>query len=296
MLSFAMDQPVPTLRWYDIADPASPDLDQLAKQFNLHELDIEDTRHHPQRAKEEEHESYIFCILKRIHAKNDFRFRDFCVFLGRDFLITVHTDESDLIAHVAKKVAQENVTRLDRIFYFLSDAVVDEYLPVLDGISEKISDIESAVLEKPEPKVLRQIFDFKRQLIYFRRATSEMRELVNAVLRREKGIVNDDLDHYFRDVYDHLVRTLDLIETNRDLVTGSLDIYLSAVANRTNEVMKVLTVWGTVALPMVIITGFFGMNLHLPWTQDSHGAWYATGLMIASTVVILIYFRRKGWF
>ncbi|MFL6300458.1 MAG: magnesium/cobalt transporter CorA [Terriglobales bacterium] len=291
-----MHQPAPTLAWYDVADPASPDLDQLARQFNLHELDIEDCRHAPQRAKEEEHDTYVFSILKRIHTKPAFKFRDFCMFLGRDFLITVHTGESDLIAHVAKKVAEEKVTRLDRIFYFLTDAIVDEYLPVLDAISEKISDIESAVLERPEPKVLRQIFDFKRQLIYFRRATSEMRELVNAVLRRENGIVNDDLDHYFRDVYDHLVRTLDLIETNRDLVTGSLDIYLSAVANRTNEVMKVLTVWGTVALPLVIITGFFGMNLHLPWMQDPHGAWYATALMIASTVGILIYFRRKGWF
>src|SRR3954465_15938906 len=211
-----MHEPAPSLRWYDVADPASAELDQLAKEFKLQELDLNDCRHPPQRAKEEEHDTYVFCILKRIHTNPTFKFRDFCIFLGRDFLITVHTGESDLIAHVAKKVAEEKVTRLDRIFYFLVDGIVDEYLPVLDGISEAISDIESAVLDRPEPKVLREIFDFKRQLIYFRRATSEMRELVNAVLRRENGIVNDDLDHYFRDVYDHLVRTLDLIETNRD--------------------------------------------------------------------------------
>jgi len=291
-----MHQPVPSLRWYDIPDPASPDLDQLAKQFTLHELDIEDCRHHPQRAKEEEHQNYVFCILKRIHIKPDLGFREIGVFLGRDFLITVHTAESDLIAKIAKKTVDESVTRFDRTFYNLVDAIVDEYLPILDAKSERISEIESQVLEHPEPELLRQIFNIKRKLINFRRVVSEMRELVNAVLRREKGIVGDDLDHYFRDVYDHLVRTLDLIETNRDLLTGSLDIYLSAVANRTNEVMKVLTVWGTVALPMVIITGFFGMNLHLPWTQTPHGAWYATGLMIASTVVILIYFRRRGWF
>ena len=287
-----MRQPVPSLRWYDIPDPASSDLDQLAKQFTLHELDIEDCRHHPQRAKEEEHENYAFCILKRIHVKTELRFRDVCVFLGRDFLITVHTGETDLIDRIAKKGVEEKDTRLDRVFY----NIVDEYLPVLDATSEKISEMESGVIENPKPELLRQIFHLKRKLINFRRVVSEMRELVNAVLRREKGIVGDDLDHYFRDVYDHLVRTLDLIETNRDLLTGSLDIYLSAVANRTNEVMKVLTVWGTVALPMVIITGFFGMNLHLPWTQTPHGAWYATGLMIASTVGILIYFRRKGWF
>jgi magnesium transporter len=291
-----MHQPVPSLRWYDIPDPDSADLDQLAKQFTLHELDIEDCRHHPQRAKEEEHENYIFCILKRLHAKPELKISDVDVFLGRDFMITVHTGESDLIARVAKKAVQESETRLDRIFYNLADALVDEYLPILDASSEKISDIESQVLANPEPQLLRNIFNLKRKLLNFRRIVSEMREVVNALLRREKGILGDDLDHYFRDVYDHLVRTLDLIETNRDLLTGSLDIYLSAVANRTNEVMKVLTVWGTVALPMVIITGFFGMNLHLPWTQTPHGAWYATGLMIASTVGILIYFRRKGWF
>ena len=222
-----MHQPAPSLRWYDVPDPASADLDQLAKQFTLHELDIEDCRHHPQRAKEEEHENYVFCILKRIHVKPDLRFRELCVFLGRDFLITVHTGENDLIAQVAKKAVAEKVTRLDRIFYHLVDAIVDEYLPVLDATSEKISEMESGVIENPKPELLRQIFHLKRKLINFRRVVSEMRELVNAVLRREKGIVGDDLDHYFRDVYDHLVRTLDLIETNRDLLTGSLDIYLS---------------------------------------------------------------------
>src|SRR5712675_2037000 len=276
MLSCAMHQPVPSLRWYDIPDPASPDLDQLAKQYTLHELDIEDCRHHPQRAKEEEHDNYVFSILKRIHVKTDLHFRDVCVFLGRDFLITVHTGESDLIDRVTKKAVQENVTRLDRIFYNLVDAT-----------SEKISEMESGVIENPQPQLLRNIFHLKRKLITFRRVVSEMRELVNAVLRREKGIVGDDLDHYFRDVYDHLVRTLDLIETNRDLLTGSLDIYLSAVANRTNEVMKVLTVWGTVALPLVVITGFFGMNLPLPWQHNPWGAVYASLLMVGIGGLIL---------
>src|SRR3954471_6509995 len=122
MLSCRMHQPVPSLRWYDIPDPASPDLDQLAKQFTLHELDIEDCRHHPQLAKEEEHQNYLFAIVKRLHAKPDFRFRDFCIFLGRDFLITVHTGENDLVANIAKKVVEEKVTRLDRTFYNLVDA------------------------------------------------------------------------------------------------------------------------------------------------------------------------------
>jgi magnesium transporter len=119
---------------------------------------------------------------------------------------------------------------------------------------------------------------------------------VNSLVRREGGILADQYDPYLRDVYDHVIRTTEFIETYRDLLSGALDIYLSAVANRTNEVMKVLTIWGTIALPMVIITGFFGMNLHLPWQESAHGVWYSIGLMAATTVATLLYFKKKKWF
>jgi hypothetical protein len=155
-------------------------------------------------------------------------------------------------------------------------------------LTEEISEVESVVLEAPEPAVLQRIFRLKRKLIEFRRIAANTRDVVNELIRREQGLLGDDLDPYFRDVYDHATRTVELIETYRDLLTGSLDIYLSAVANRTNEVMKVLTVWGTVALPLVIITGFFGMNLHLPWSNNPHGALYACILMMISTVLILL--------
>jgi magnesium transporter len=123
-----------------------------------------------------------------------------------------------------------------------------------------------------------------------------MRDVVNAIICRESGVVGDDLDPYFRDIYDHLVRAVDLVEAHRDLLTGSLDIYLSAVANRTNEVVKVLTIYGTLALPLVIITGFWGMNLHLPWSSNPHGIWYVSGLMMLSIVLVLLYFKWKRWF
>jgi len=289
-------QPCPQLAWFDIADPASPDLDELARRFHLHELQIEDCRHRPQRAKTEEHESYIFCVLKKLQPDGRMSFDDVDVFLGRDFFITVHAGPSTAIDRLKRRAEEGNVQRLDRLLYLLLDIVVDEYILLLDELAEDTSDIESEVLERPDPAMLRRIFALKRNLIEFRRISSAMREVVNALMRREQGPVGDDLDPYFRDVYDHLVRTVDLIETYRDLLTGSLDIYLSAVANRTNEVMKVLTVWGTVALPLVIITGFFGMNLHLPWLDVPHGAWYATGLMAISTLYILLHFKRKGWF
>lgn len=289
-------KPIASLNWYDISDPKSPELDELARTYRLHELQIEDTRHPPQRAKVEEPEQYAFLVLKKLKTTDEVHFLDFDIFIGPDFLITVHYGCGKFVDRVQHLAEQNGFNRLDKVFHTIVDLIVDEYQPLLDCIADNISDIESAVLESPNPEVLSRIFKIKRDLILFRRIAGAMREVVNAIIRREKGFVGDDLDPYFRDVYDHLVRTVELIESYRDLLTGSLDIYLSAVANRTNEVMKVLTIWGTVALPLVIITGFFGMNLKLPWEENTHGLWYAIALMLASTVAVLVYFKRKKWF
>jgi magnesium transporter len=289
-------QLLPGVPWFDIEDPASADLDELGRRFQLHELQIEDCRHRPQLAKVDEYGNYVFAVLKHLHRDDNLIFDDFDVFLGSNFLITVHLGDCPLLAKLCQRVQQNRVERLDRIFYVLMDLIVDEYLSVLDNSAEEISKVESQVLETPDPRVLGEIFRLKRRLIDFRRIASGMRDVVNAIIRREGGLVGDDLDPYFRDIYDHLVHVVDLVEAHRDLLTGSLDIYLSAVANRTNEVMKVLTIYGTLALPLVIITGFFGMNLHLPWSSNPHGLWYVTGLMGLSIVLVLWFFKRKKWF
>jgi magnesium transporter len=284
------------LPWFDVADPASPELDDLARRFELHELQIEDCRHRPQRPKTEEHDHYVFTVLKHIHDQAELDFDDIDLFLGRDFLISVRSADAVVIESVRARAAQEKVDRLDKLFYMIVDQIVDGYQPVLDKLADETSEIEDLVLDHPNPETLARIFSLKRKLIEFRRVAGSMREVVNALIRREKGLLGDDLDPYFRDIYDHVVRTVDMIETYRDLLSGALDIYLSAVANRTNEVMKVLTIWGTVALPLVIITGFFGMNLKLPWANDPHGTDYAVALMAVSTISILVYFKRKRWF
>jgi magnesium transporter len=290
-------QLLPGIPWFNIPDPNSPALDELARRFRLHELQIEDTRQGRQRAKTDEYGGYIFSVLKHVKQnKDELHFNDLDVFLGKDFLITIHHGDCAAIGKLQQVAQQNHITRLDQLFYRLIDATVDDYLSVLDNIGEQSGDIESKVLEHPEPPMLRRIFRMKRKLIEFRRIAADMREVVNALIRREGGLLGDDLDPYFRDIYDHLLRTVDLIESYRDLLTGSLDIYLSAVANRTNEVMKILTIWGTVALPLVIITGFFGMNLPLPWANRPHGTLLAVGLMLASTALVLMYFKRKHWF
>lgn len=289
-------QPLPGVSWFDVSDPNSPELDKLAQRLGIHELQVEDCRHRPQRAKTEEFEHYIFCVLKHLRNDADFTFEDFDVFLTKDELVSVHEPESDILEKTRVRAEQSKVTDAGKIFYILLDTIVDEYSPVLDRIADETSEIESVVLEHPEPKVLARIFRLKRNLIEFRRASAGMREVVNSLVRREGGILSDEFDPYLRDVYDHVIRTTEFIETYRDLLSGALDIYLSAVANRTNEVMKVLTIWGTIALPMVIITGFFGMNLPLPWHDNPHGTLYAIGLMAVTTVASLLYFKKKKWF
>ncbi len=289
-------QPLPQLAWFHIDDPASPELDELAKRFGLHELDIEDCRHRVQRAKVEEHDEYIFVVLKHIHRNEIIHFDDFDVFVGRNFLITVTKSDEPVIERIKQRVAQNHVERLDRVFYTIVDSIVDDYMVELDRVGEQTSEIEKNIIDQATPPILRKIFRIKRRLLEFRRNSSGMREVVNTVMRREGGLIGDDLDPYFRDIYDHLVRTTDLVETYRDLLTSTLDIYLSVVANRTNEVMKMLTIWGTIALPLVIITGFFGMNLPLPWQHTHHGTLFAVLTMITSTVLVLLYFKRKKWF
>jgi magnesium transporter len=295
-LSVPLTQPIAGLDWFDLDDTDSLELNEFAARYRLHELDIEDVRHGCQRPKIDEHPDYIFVVFKELKSNQKIEFDDFYAFIGRNFLLTIHPGPSDTIAKVVRRAQEEHVKRLDRIFYYCFDDIVDDFLPVLDGLAEDTSAIEDEVLEHPTPDMLRRIFQVKRKLIDFRRNAAAMREAANSIQRIEHGVIGDDLDEYLRDIYDHLIRTVELIESYRDLLTGSLDIYLSAVANRTNEVMKVLTIWGTVALPLVIITGFFGMNLPLPFQHTPHGTALAVGIMLFSTAATLLYFKRKGWF
>ncbi len=231
------------------------------------------------------------------------RFEDFDIFLGPDYILTVDEGECSLIPDVARRVAADpSLNTPDRVAHALIDAVVDQYLPALDHVGDFISQLEDRVLRRPTPATLREIFRMKRTLLEFRRVGTAMREAVNALLRRYDSALPATRPHdrelrlYYRDVYDHVVRALDFVETYRDLLTGSLDIYLSAVANRTNEVMKILTIWGTIALPFLIITGVYGMNVDLPFQQSPYVLLFIGLLIGVSALGIFLFFRRKHWF
>lgn len=288
------------VNWHDLRDPNDSELDALAERYHLHPLHIEDCRHGNQRAKVEEGADYIFVVLKAVHVpeNGDLSITELDLFLGADYLISVQEGECPTVrAYLDQLHSSARVTRPDQLLYRIADGVVDAYAPALDRFSETIDRIEDTVLENPSPLTLQWIFDSKRGLIELRRALSNMRDVAGHLQRLESDLIQRDLWPFLRDVYDHLARNMDMVEVQRDLLSGALDVYLSSVANRTNQVMKVLTVLGTVALPAIVISGIYGMNTKgLPWIDAPHGSEIALGLMAAATVVLLIVLRKLRWF
>jgi len=240
---------------------------------------------------------------KLVSGAGRLKFEDFDVFLGPDYILTVSGGESALVQVVAARLKSETALHNpERITHALVDSTVDQYLPALDRLGDFINRLEDRVIRNPVPPMLREIFRLKRGLLDFRRVATSMREVVNALVRRydiphpePHGAVDRDLRLYYRDVYEHVVRVIDFIETYRDLLTGSLDIYLSAVANRTNEVMKILTLWGTIAMPLLVLTSFYGMNIRLPLEKDPYALIPIGLVMVASAIIVFIYIRRRHW-
>jgi magnesium transporter len=186
--------------------------------------------------------------------------------------------------------------RGDQLLYRIMDAIVDSYVPTLDRFSDTIDEIEDRVLTDPTPDALARIFGTKRCFVQMRRVLANTRDVAGWVQRTQSGLIAADMWPFLRDVYDHLVRDLDLLETHRDLLNGALDIYLSSVANRTNRVMKVLTVLGTAALPALIVSGMYGMNLQwLPWANSPHAFSAVVLLMAGMTAALLILLRLMRW-
>ena len=286
--------------WHDVRDPNDPELDALAERYHLRPLHIEDCRHRNQRARAETGDGYVFVVLKPAHINEEGRtdITDLDIFLGADFLITVQEGICpDLRKTMDSLHEGAEQTRADQLFYRILDATVDAYAPVHDWFNNAIDEIEDKVLEKPEPATVQRIFGLKRGLIELRRVLTNMRDVASQLERLDTDLIQRELWPFLRDVYDHLARGVEEIEMHRDLLSGAMDIYLSSVANRTNQVMKVLTVMGTIALPSIVISGFFGMNTKgLLWADSHHATEIAVGLMILTTAGLLVLLKKFDWF
>lgn len=292
--------------WYELEDPKDPRLDALAKQYNLHPLHIEDARSEDEGVKVDTTSHYTFAVFKPVRLKPDPNdpaesapvFTPIDIFAGKDFLITIADPACPSTREALERARRDgDDEHPGKLLYLILDTIVDLYFPAIDHFDDRIDDLEDTVLANPSPEILQRVFGLKRELIDLRRVLVNTRDASLHLQRDPESIIDTEHQPYVRDIYDHISRLLDSVETQRDLLNNTLDIYLSSVANRTNEVMKVLTVLGTIALPAIAISGIYGMNLKgLPFEGSAHGAAYVAVLTIACTALLLFILRRMKWF
>ena len=287
--------------WVDVADPTSEDFLELANEFGFHRLAIEDCRHPHQRPKVDEYQGYYFIVLyeAELLEGQELHLCELNIFLGKNYVVTVHSQPIRAIK-TAERLWREWADLAERgtglLAYLLMDSIVDEYLPLLDLISDRIDELEGQIFGDTPPETIQEIFRIKKQLLLLRRAVTPLRDVFNTLLRRGQPVFSDDTRIYFQDVFDHLIRVADSIDTLRDLLGSTMDAYLSVTGNRMNLVMKRLTAISAILMSATLVAGIYGMNFkfmpELKWRYGYVGALVA---MLAIGMALYIYFRKIEW-
>jgi magnesium transporter len=296
--------PAGSLRWIDLTGPESDaELALLGERFGFHHLALEDVAHRDQRPKAEEYGDYLFIVTQSFECPGErieeLRWHELHAFLGSGFLVTSHVGEIPGLSQLWKRAESDPALLrrgADFVYYLLLDRLVDDNFPILDRIADALEEIEDAVLTSSSPGELARIFALKHRLVTMRKVLSPQRDVMGLLAKRGDERISERTSLYFRDVYDHLMRIVESIEANRDLLGNALDAYLSASSQRTNEIMKAIALLSAIFMPLTFITGFFGQNFEeLPF--KSHQMMMA---MLASCVVIplglVIWFKRSKWF
>jgi magnesium transporter len=293
--------------WIHVDGAAPEELRQLEAVAGIHPLAIEDVTDEQTRPKTESYDTHTFVLMKTVRAgKADVTFRKevrvhpIGFFLGTDWLVTISPTDVDVVEATSSRW-QRNADRVtnrgtDFIAYRIMDEIVDEYFLLLDEVEDDIEAVEERVLDESDPELLEELNAVRRDLLAFRKVAWPAREAVSYLSRGDIPEVDDDNEKYFRDVYDHLVQVVDLVETYRDLTTGSRDIYLNTVSQSTNDVMKTLTVVATIFIPLTFVVGVYGMNFkRMPELEWTFGY---PAVMLGMTLVAVImarYFQQKEW-
>ena len=289
--------------WVDLAKPSVLEALVLSDTFAFHRLAVEDAMSERQYPKAEAYDGYLYVVLHGInfqHAVQCFATHDVDFFLGPTYLVTVHDGTSRSIAELSDHVVRNQKLMSEgpvALFHRIVDAMVDHYRPEIDKLEDRIDEIEEKVFEDTSPELVREILGEKRDVAALRRIIQPQRDVVARLARREFVDISTEMSFRFRDVYDHLVRMTDDSMLYHDRITGILDAHLSNVSNRLNEVMKVLTIVSVVFLPLMLLTGMYGMNVPLPHFPGDEQAqfWWLAGLSVLITATMLLFFRRKRW-
>lgn len=290
------------LVWLDVTDPTPELLEPLKEEFGFHELAIEDCLQPHERPKIEAYTDYYFLVATGFSMSGSGApvAHEVCAFVGKNYLVTVRKPPPFDLAGAARRWESHSdlVTEgAGYLLYIMLDSMVDGYFDVLDVLEDGTEDVENAVLgERVLPQTRAQIFNLKKELLKFRRGAAPLREVLDLLTRGDVPIVTERLTPYYRDVYDHVLRATDFADNLRDILTSALDVHLSAVGNRLNEAMKVLTSYAGIILVPTLLAGIWGMNfVHMPELQWRFGYLYALILMGGSAFGLWMVFRRRGW-
>lgn len=271
--------------------------------YGLHPLILEDLVNTSQRPKLEDYGDYLFIVTRMIRFQKDrgIETEQVAMILGPGYLLSFQEGiVGDAFESVRERI-RSGRGRLrslgaDYLTYALMDAIVDGYFTVLEEMGEYLEDLEEELAQGPTQMILKRIIALKREIIFMRKSAWPLREVTSALERGESQLIGDPSRVYFRDIYDHSIQVIDGVETFRDLLSGMLDLYLSSIGNRTNEVMKFLTVIGTIFLPLTFLVGVYGMNFkHIPELSWPNGYFELWGVMLAISLGMVLYFKRKRW-
>ena len=293
-----------TITWINIDGISQQEvIKQIGDHFEVHPLVQEDILNTGQRPKYEDFEKHMFLVLKMLmydSKTGDMVAEQVSIILSDNFVISFQERPGDVFEPVRERLrkAKGRVRRMgtDYLAYSLADAVVDNYFVILEALGEKLELLEEKAVQDPSSNTAREIHLIKRDAIFLRRAVWPLREVISGLQRAESRLIRESTDIYLRDLYDHTIQVIDTIELFRDIASGLLDIYLSSVSNRMNEVMKVLTIIATIFIPLTFVAGIYGMNFdYMPELKHPSAYFVVLGAMAAVAVVMLVYFRRKKW-
>jgi magnesium transporter len=288
--------------WLDIYDPDDSDIALLRDEFRFHPLAIEDAIHYTQRAKIDTYHGFYFIVFYAAYYDQEadrIETQELDLFVGRNFLVSVHQGKMRQVSETIKRwqapdfPLQGNIVAL---VYTLLDTIVDEYFPLIDRLADRIDELEDDIFINFDEEAIQTIFQLKKDLLMLRRSLAPERDVLNVLLRREIPVYTQQDILYFQDVYDHVVRVLDSIDTYRDLLSSALDSYLSLQSNRLNQIVKVLTITSIILMANALVAGIYGMNFEfMPELRWPWGYPLALGLMVTISGGLVMFFRHKKW-
>ncbi|MBI5388755.1 magnesium/cobalt transporter CorA [Candidatus Woesearchaeota archaeon] len=304
MLKTATSAQLPKIKnkrlWIDATSITHEEAKLLQDTFDLHPLTTEDMLHSKTRIKIEEFNNYLFCVFYGIQKNETISMMDIDFAIGANFVISNHEKEIPTTTALLKdsqragKLLQRGP---DFLFHWMLNQEIENFFPVLEEIDIHIEALEEQVTKKPHPKIMEEILRLKRQLTEIKKIAFHQREKTSYLAKNEHRFITRKSIPYFRDAYDHTIRVSDTVDNYREAVANTFDVYMSSVSNNMNEVMKVLSIFATIALPLTAISSIYGTNfVHLPGSQFQYGFWVMILAMLALSIVMLFYFKKKEWF